>query len=103
MNPNNPLYEYAELLNSKGKLLVKRFMKSKEYADLNAKIADIDDEIDCITRTYERKIRNLKEAKNNVLYFEIPKAKDEYVREHIESYKKHLTTKQELYNASSIK
>lgn len=93
MNKNNPLYEYAAELNEYGVKLVKKFMHSKQYFNLCSKINDIDKEIDRLNIEYERKFRNLIKAKLNVQLNEIPKAKDEYVRQHIEGYKMHLRTK----------
>ena len=93
MNKNNPLYEHADKLNEYGCKLVKEFMRSKQYSDLCSKINDIDKEIDQLNIEYQRKFRNLVNAKLNVQMHEIPKAKDEYVRKHIESYKMHLRTK----------
>lgn len=57
------------------------------------RINDIDKEIDQLNIEYERKFRNFINAKRNVQLNEIPKAKDEYVRSHIESYKMYLRTK----------
>ena len=93
MNPNNPLYEYSDKLNEYGVKLVKKFTHSKQYFDLCSKVSDIDKEIECINRIYERKLRNLKEAKYNIEHYEIPNARNEYVRQHIEGYKMHLRTK----------
>ena len=93
MNKNNPLYEYADQLNEYGVKLVKKFMHSKQYSDLCSKINDIEREIDQLNIEYERKFRDLIKAKLNVQLNEIPKAKDEYVRQHIECYKMHLRTK----------
>lgn len=93
MNPNNPLYKYADKLNDYGVNLVKKFMHSKQYSDLCSKINDIDKEIDQLNIEYERKFRNLINAKLNVQLNEIPKAKDDYVRQHIEGYKMHLRIK----------
>lgn len=93
MNKNNPLYEHADKLNEYGCKLVKEFMHSKQYSDLCSKINDIDKEIDQLNIEYERKFRNLVKAKLNVQMHEIPKAKDEYVRQRIEGYKMHLRTK----------
>ena len=104
MNKNNPLYEYVDKLNEYGCKLVKEFMHSKQYSDLCSKINDIDKEIEQLHREYDRKIlevyaeknvkvKALRTAKNNILFNKMPKAKDEYVREHIEGYKMHLRTK----------
>lgn len=93
MNPNNPLYEYADKLNEYGVKLVKKFMHSKQYSDLRSKVNDIDKEIDQLNIEYKRKLRNLISEKLNVQLNEIPKAKDEYVRQHIEGYKIYLRTK----------
>lgn len=93
MNPNNPLYEHADKLNEYGIKLVKNFMHSKEYSELRSKINDIDKEIEKLNIEYERKFRELHAAKRNIEINEIPKAKDEYVRQHIEGYKMHLRTK----------
>lgn len=93
MNPNNPLYEYADKLNEYGVKLVNKFMHSKQYSDLHSKINDIDKEIEQLNIEHERKFRELHAAKRNIELHEIPKAKDEYVRQHIEGYKKHLRTK----------
>jgi hypothetical protein len=93
MNKNNPLYEHADKLNEYGCKLVKNFMHSKEYSDLRSKVNDLDKEIEQLHIEYERKFRELHAAKRNIEINEIPKAKDEYVREHIESYKMHLRTK----------
>ena len=87
MNPNNPLYEYAIPMNEYGVKLVKNFIYSKEYSDLRSKINDIDEEIEQLNIEYERKFRELHAAKRNIEINEIPKAKEEYVRRHIESYK----------------
>lgn len=93
MNPKNPLYEYADKLNDYGVKLVNKFMHSKQYSDLRSKINDIEREIDQLNIEYERKFRELHAAKRNIELNEIPKAKDEYVRQHIEGYKMHLRTK----------
>lgn len=93
MNPNNNLYKYAGQLNEYGVKLVKQFMHSKEYSDLCSKINDIDKEINQLNIEYKRKFRNLVNAKLNVQMHEIPKAKDEYVRQRIEGYKMYLRTK----------
>ena len=93
MNKNNPLYEYADKLNEYGCKLVKEFMHSKQYSDLCSKVNDIDKEIERLHIEYERKFRELHAAKRNIETNEIPKAKDEYVRQHIEGYKTHLRTK----------
>ena len=93
MNPNNPLYEYADMLNDYGINLVKKFMHSKQYSDLRSKAHAIDKEIEQLHIEYERKFRELHAAKHNIEINEISKAKDEYVRQHIEGYKMHLRTK----------
>lgn len=93
MNPSNPLYKYADKLNEYGVKLVKKFMSSKEYSDLHSKANDIDKEIEQLNIEYERNLRELHAAKRNIELYEIPNAKDEYVRQHIESYKMHLRTK----------
>lgn len=93
MNPNNSIYKYAEQLNDYGVKLVKQFMNSKEYADLNLKIAKIDADIYKVEQEYLKKIRELRAMKHNIEFNEIPKAKDEYVRGHIESCKMHLRIK----------
>jgi hypothetical protein len=93
MNPNNDLYKYAEQLNEYGSKLVKQFMQSKEYADLHLKIAKIDADIWKAEQEYRKKIRELRTAKRNIEINEIPKAKAEYVRNNIESYKMHLRIK----------
>lgn len=93
MNPNNPLYKYADMLNDYGVSLVKKFMHSKQYSDLRSKAHDIDKEIEQLNREYERKFRELHAAKRNIELYEIPNAKDEYVRQHIEGYKMYLKTK----------
>jgi hypothetical protein len=93
MNPSNPLYEYADMLNDYGINLVKRFMRSKQYSDLRDKAHNIDKEIEQLKIEYERKLMNLKMAKRNIETNEIPKARNEYVRQHIEGYKMHLRTK----------
>ena len=93
MNPNNPLYEYADKLNEYGIKLVKKFTLSKKYSDLRSKINDIDKEIEQLNNEYKRKLRELRAAKCNIEMVEIPKAKDEYVRGAIEAYKMHLRTK----------
>lgn len=93
MNPNNPYYKYADMLNDYGINLVKKFMHSKQYSDLCSKAHDIDKEIEQLKIEYERKLRDLKIAKRNIYINEIPKAKDEYVRQHIEDYKMYLKTK----------
>lgn len=90
MNQNNPLYGYATLLNEYGVKLVKNFMHSKEYSDLRSKVNDIDKEIEQLNIEYNRKFRELHAVKRNIEINEIPKAKDEYVRQHIESYKTSL-------------
>ena len=93
MNQNNPLYKYADELNDYGVNLVKKFMHSKQYSDLRSKAHDIDKEIERLHIEYERRFRELHAAKRNIEVNEIPKAKDEYVRQHIEGYKKYLRTK----------
>lgn len=93
MNPNNPLYEYAELLNDKGRQLVRKFMMSEQYRELRLKIAKIDADMHKAEQEYHKRIRELKEARRNIELYEIPNAKDEYVREHIEGYKMYLRTK----------
>ena len=93
MNPNNSLYEYADKLNEYGTKLVKRFIHSKEYSDLCSKVKSIDKEIEQLNAEYERRFRELHAAKRNIEQYEIPKAKDAYVRQHIEGYKMHLRTK----------
>lgn len=57
MNPNNPLYEYADILNDYGINLVKKFMHSKQYSDLRSKAHAIDKEIEQLHIEYERKFR----------------------------------------------
>ena len=93
MNTNNPLYEYADKLNEYGVKLVKKFMLSKQYSDLRSKASNIDKEIEQLNIEYERKLREPRAAKRNIEMYEISNAKDEYVRQHIEGYKKHLRTK----------
>lgn len=93
MNPNNPLYKYADMLNDYAINLVKKFMRSKQYSDLRSKVNSIDKEIEQLNIEYERKFRELHAAKRNIEINEIPKAKDEYVRQHIEGYKMYLRTK----------
>lgn len=93
MNPNNPLYEYSDKLNEYGVKLVEKFMHSKQYSDLCSKINDIDKEIDKLNIEYERKFRELHAAKRNIELCEIPNARNEYVRQHIEGYKMHLRIK----------
>ena len=93
MNPNNPLYKYADKLNDYGVNLVKQFMNSEEYSYLCSKINSIEKEIDQLNIEYERKFMDLIKAKLNVQLNEIPKAKDDYVRQHIEGYKMHLRIK----------
>lgn len=83
MNKNNPLYEYADKLNEYGCKLVKKFMLSKQYSDLRSKANDIDKEIEQLNKEYERKFRELHAAKRNIELYEIPNAKDLYVRRHI--------------------
>lgn len=90
MNPNNPLYKYADMLNDYGVNLVKKFMRSKQYSDLRDKIYYIDKEIEQLNREYEKKFRELHAAKRNIELHEIPNARNEYVRQHIEGYKMHL-------------
>lgn len=93
MNPNNEFYKYRDQLNDRGKQLVMQFMHSKQYSDLCSKVNDIDKEIERLNIEYERKFRELHAAKRNIELHEIPSAKDEYVRQHIEGYKMHLRTK----------
>ena len=93
MNKNNPLYEYADKLNEYGCKLVKKFMHSKQYSDLRSKVNDIDKEIEQLNIEYERKFRELSAAKRNIELREIPNARNEYVRQHIEGYKMHLRIK----------
>ena len=94
MNKNNPLYEHADKLNEYGCKLVKKFMHSKQYSDLRSKVNDIDKEIEQLNIEYERKFRELHAAKRNIEINEIPKARNEYVRQHIEGYKMHLKIQQ---------
>jgi uncharacterized protein involved in exopolysaccharide biosynthesis len=94
MNKNNPLYKYADKLNEYGINLVKKFIHSKQYSDLRSKINNIDKEIEQLNIEYERKFRELHAAKRNIEINEIPKARDKYVRQHIESYKTHLKIQQ---------
>lgn len=94
MNPNNPLYKYADMLNDYGINLVKRFMRSKQYSDLRDKAHNIDKEIEQLNIEYERKLRELHAAKRNIEINEIPKARNEYVRQHIDGYKMHLKIQQ---------
>lgn len=93
MNKNNPLYKYADMLNDYGVNLVKKFILSKEYSDLRSKVHAIDKEIEWLHIEYERKFRELHAAKRNIEINEIHKAKDEYVRQHIEGYKMYLRIK----------
>lgn len=93
MNKNNPLYKYADMLNDYGTKLVKKFMHSKQYIDLRSKAYDIDKEIERLNIEYERKFRELHAAKRNIELCEIPNARNEYVRQHIEGYKMYLRTK----------
>lgn len=93
MNPNNPLYKYAELLNTRGQQLVRQFMMSEHYRELRLKIAKIDADMLKAEQEYRKRIRELKEAKRNIELYEIPNAKDEYVREHLEGYKMYFRTK----------
>ena len=93
MNPNNPLYEHADKLNEYGIKLVRKFMSSEQYRELRLKIAKIDADMLKAEREYRQRIRELKLAKRNIELYEIPKAKDEYVRQHIEGYKMYLRTK----------
>lgn len=93
MNKNNPLYKYADMLNDYGVNLVKRFMHSKQYFDLRSKACDIDKKIEQLNKEYERKFRELRAAKRNIEINEIPNARNEYVRQHIEGYKMHLRIK----------
>ena len=92
MNPKNPLCEYATLLNEYGVKLVRQFTKSEEYAELHLKIAKIDADIWKTEQEYREKIRELRAVKRNIEINEIPKAKDAYVRKHIEAYKEYLNT-----------
>lgn len=92
MNPKNPLYEYATPLNEYGVKLVRQFTESEEYAELQLKIAKIDADIWKAEQEYWKKIRELRAAKRNIEINEIPKAKDVYVRKHIEAYKEYLNT-----------
>lgn len=94
MNPNNPLYKYADKLNDYGINLVKKFMHSKQYFDLRSKAYDIDKETEQLNVEYERKFRELHAAKRNIELYEIPNARNEYVRQHIEGYKMHLRPKE---------
>lgn len=98
MNKSNPLYEYNDQLNEYGVKLVRQFMGSEEYRELRLKIAKIDEDLWKAKQEYDRKFRELHDAKRNMYIIEIPKAKDKYVREHIEDYKAYLT--QELNNES---
>jgi len=98
MNKENPLYRYADQLNEHGIKLVKKFMQSEEYKELHYRIAKIDADIWKAEKEWRKKIKMLHEAKRDILFKEIPKAKDEYVRKHIEDYKAYL--KQELDNES---
>lgn len=93
MNKNNPLYKHADQLNEYGCELVKNFMHSKRYSDLRSKVNDIDKEIEQLNIEYERKFRELHAAKRNIELHEIPNARNEYVRQHIEGYKMHLRIK----------
>ena len=68
-------------------------MHSKQYFDLRSKAYDIDKEIEQLNIEYERKFRELHAAKRNIEINEIPKARNEYVRQHIEGYKMHLRIK----------
>jgi hypothetical protein len=90
MNKNNPLYKYADMLNDYAMNLVKKFMHSKQYFDLRDKAHNIDKEIEQLNIEYERKLRELHAAKRNIEINEIPKARNEYVRQHIEDYKMNL-------------
>lgn len=92
MNPNNPLYEYATSLNEYGVKLVRQFMRSEEYAELHLKIAKIDADIWKAEQEYWKKVRELRAVKRNIEINEIPKAKEAYVRKHIEAYKEYLNT-----------
>lgn len=94
MNPNNSLYKHAKQLNEYGIKLVRQFLNSKQYSDLCFKINSIDKEIDQLNIEYKIKFRDLIKEKLNIQLHEIPNAKDEYVRKHIESYKMHLRTKE---------
>ena len=93
MNPNNEFYKYRDQLNDKGKQLVMQFMLSKEYKDLRLKIARIEADLLKAKQDYFKRVEELHREKYNVECSEIPKAKDEYVRQHIEGYKMHLRTK----------
>lgn len=93
MNINDPLYKYADMLNDYNINIVKKFMHSKQYYDLRSKAHDIDKEIEQLKIEYERKFRELHAAKSNIELHEIPNARNEYVRGHIESYKTYLRTK----------
>lgn len=99
MNPSNPLYEYSDKLNEYGVKLVKKFMNSKQYSYLRSKVHDIDKEIEQLNIEYERKLNDLKTAKRNIELYEIPNARNEYVRQHIEGYKMHLKIQQIGYNS----
>ena len=90
MNPNNPLYNYASQLYEYGIKLVKKFMLSEKYKELRNKMKNIDDEISKTEIEYRIKIDELRNAKCNIEFNEIPKAKDEYIRGHINSYKMNL-------------
>lgn len=94
MNKNNPLYEYADKLNEYGVKLVKKFMQSEEYAELHLKMAEIDADIWKAEQEYWKKVRELRATKRNIELHEIPNARNEYVRQHIEDYKTHLKTKE---------
>lgn len=93
MNPNNPLYEHADKLNEYGVKLVREFMTSEKYRELRLKVAKIDADMFKAEQEYRKRIRELRKAKRNIELYEIPNAKDEYVREHIEGYKMYLRTK----------
>ena len=93
MNQNNPLYEYADKMNEYGIKLVRKFMSSEQYREFRLKMAKIDADMLKAEHEYRQRIRELKLAKRNIEPYEIPKAKDEYVRQHIEGYKMYLRTK----------
>lgn len=80
MDANNTLFEYEPKLLERSIRLVKKFMNSKQYSELKAKLADIDEEIAALNREYKRKLRNLKEAKYNIENFAIPEARNEYIK-----------------------
>ena len=104
MNPSNPLYTHASQLYEYGIKLVKKFMQSEKYYEFRRKIKSIDDEIskteteyrikiDALYNERSKKIRELKAAKHNIEFNEIPKAKDDFVRGSINSYKMYLRLK----------